>query len=65
MCRLKLNVLPYSFPDREYANHIFIGSDNNVELAWDDLLEKAGSGEEIKRRKKTERGNSTTNAFQP
>jgi len=65
VCRLKLNVLPYSFPDREYANPIFIGSDNNVELAWDDLLEKAGSGEEIKRRKKTERGNSTTNAFQP
>jgi hypothetical protein len=49
----------------EYANYMFAGSDNDIESVWADLLDKAGSGEERKRRKKTKKWNNTTSIFPP
>jgi len=39
---------------------MFIGTENDVELVWDGLVERPGSREERKRKKKTKRGIITT-----
>jgi hypothetical protein len=61
-----LRVLTPSIPPEssKCGNHILPELENYVELLWDGLVERPGSREERKRKKKTRRWISTANAFQ-
>jgi len=61
-----LQVLIPSIPSElsRCGNHILLRLEDYVESLWDDTVERLGTGEERKRKKKTRRWISTANAFQ-